>query len=61
MIAALQARPYAIATDPDARVVVLAAGGRGFSAGHDAGTGKMLAYATVNDNTSGDAVYLAAE
>ena len=25
------------------------------------GAGKMLAYATVNDNTSGDAVYLAAE
>ncbi len=25
------------------------------------GAGKMLAYATVNDNTSGDAVYLPAE
>ncbi len=35
MIAALQANLDAIAADPEARVVVLAAGGRGFSAGHD--------------------------
>jgi len=35
MIAALQAELDAIAADPDARVVVLAAEGRGFSAGHD--------------------------
>jgi enoyl-CoA hydratase/carnithine racemase len=35
MIAALQAELDAVAGDPDARVVVLAAEGRGFSAGHD--------------------------
>jgi len=35
MIAALQAELDAIAADPSARVVVLAAEGRGFSAGHD--------------------------
>lgn len=35
MIAALQASLDEIARDPEARVVVLAAGGRGFSAGHD--------------------------
>src|SRR5262245_3468382 len=35
MIAALQERLDAVAADPEARVVVLAAGGRGFSAGHD--------------------------
>ncbi len=35
MIGALQAEIDAIAADPDARVVVLAAEGRGFSAGHD--------------------------
>ncbi len=35
MIAALQERLEAIAADPQARVVVLAAGGRGFCAGHD--------------------------
>src|SRR3954471_1225521 len=35
MIAALQGEIDAIAADPQARVVVLAAGGRGFSAGHD--------------------------
>src|SRR4051794_38561927 len=35
MIAALQAELDAVATDPDARVVVLAAEGRGFCAGHD--------------------------
>jgi enoyl-CoA hydratase/carnithine racemase len=35
MIAALQAELDAVAADPDARVVVLAADGRGFCAGHD--------------------------
>jgi enoyl-CoA hydratase/carnithine racemase len=35
MIAALQAEMDAVAADPDARVVVLAAEGRGFCAGHD--------------------------
>ncbi|MGH9368692.1 MAG: enoyl-CoA hydratase [Thermoanaerobaculia bacterium] len=35
MIAALQESLDAIAADPEARVVVLAAGGRGFCAGHD--------------------------
>src|SRR6516164_507546 len=35
MIAALQAEADAIAADPDVRVVVLAAHGRGFCAGHD--------------------------
>ncbi|HEX4440063.1 MAG TPA: enoyl-CoA hydratase [Thermoanaerobaculia bacterium] len=35
MITALQAEVDATAADPDARVVVLAASGRGFSAGHD--------------------------
>ena len=35
MIAAIQAELDAIAGDPEARVVVLAAEGRGFSAGHD--------------------------
>ncbi len=35
MIAAIQAELDAIAADPGARVVVLAAEGRGFSAGHD--------------------------
>src|SRR5205085_399186 len=35
MIAALQAELDAVATDPDVRVVVLAAEGRGFCAGHD--------------------------
>jgi len=35
MIAALQAELNAIATDSSVRVVVLAAAGRGFSAGHD--------------------------
>jgi enoyl-CoA hydratase/carnithine racemase len=35
MIAALQQHLDSIASDPEARVVVLAAGGRGFSAGHD--------------------------
>jgi enoyl-CoA hydratase/carnithine racemase len=35
MIAALQAELDAIASDATVRVVVLAAGGRGFSAGHD--------------------------
>src|SRR3954463_8200606 len=37
MIAALQAELDAVARDPAARVVVLAAEGRGFSAGHDLG------------------------
>src|SRR3954453_20972972 len=35
MIAALQAELDAVAADPGARVVVLAAEGRGFCAGHD--------------------------
>jgi enoyl-CoA hydratase/carnithine racemase len=35
MLAALQARVDEVAADPDARVVVLAAQGRGFCAGHD--------------------------
>ena len=35
MIAAIQAELDAIARDPEARVVVLAAEGKGFSAGHD--------------------------
>ena len=35
MIAALQREVAAIAREPEARVVVLAAAGRGFSAGHD--------------------------
>ncbi|HEY7575209.1 MAG TPA: enoyl-CoA hydratase/isomerase family protein, partial [Thermoanaerobaculia bacterium] len=35
MIAALQQELDAIASDPEARVVVLGAEGRGFSAGHD--------------------------
>jgi enoyl-CoA hydratase/carnithine racemase len=35
MVAALQARVDEVAADPDARVVVLAAQGRGFCAGHD--------------------------
>lgn len=35
MIAALQQQLDALVEDPSARVVVLAAGGRGFSAGHD--------------------------
>jgi len=35
MIAALRAELDAVAADPDARVVVLAADGRGFCAGHD--------------------------
>jgi enoyl-CoA hydratase/carnithine racemase len=35
MIAALERELDAIARDPDTRVVVLAAGGRGFCAGHD--------------------------
>jgi enoyl-CoA hydratase/carnithine racemase len=35
MIAALQREVDAVAADPDARVVVLAASGRGFCAGHD--------------------------
>ena len=35
MISALQASLDGIAGDPEARVVVLGAGGRGFSAGHD--------------------------
>lgn len=35
MIAALQAKLEEVAADPDVRVVILAAAGRGFSAGHD--------------------------
>jgi enoyl-CoA hydratase/carnithine racemase len=35
MIAALQAHLDVLATDPQVRVVILAAAGRGFSAGHD--------------------------
>jgi enoyl-CoA hydratase/carnithine racemase len=35
MIAAIQAELDAIASDPSVRVVILAAGGKGFSAGHD--------------------------
>jgi enoyl-CoA hydratase/carnithine racemase len=35
MIAAIQAELDAIANDPSVRVVILAAGGRGFCAGHD--------------------------
>jgi enoyl-CoA hydratase/carnithine racemase len=35
MIAALQAELESVASDPDARIVVLAAAGRGFCAGHD--------------------------
>jgi len=35
MIAALQAQLAAVAQDPAVRVVVLAAAGRGFCAGHD--------------------------
>jgi enoyl-CoA hydratase/carnithine racemase len=49
MIAALLAELEAIAADPDARVVVLAAEGRGFCAGHD--LKEMRAHASDQDWT----------
>jgi enoyl-CoA hydratase/carnithine racemase len=45
MIAALQACLDDVAADPASRVVVLAAAGRGFSAGHD--LGEMRAHAAL--------------